>query len=75
MTLVLDSGLEVRLGDLGDLRLKLAIAKRILQAVGAGPSTSGYLDVSVPERPVVKAMNSTQVELDSDQRQDLCFPH
>jgi cell division septal protein FtsQ len=58
LTLVLDSGLEVRLGDLGDLRLKLAIAKRILQAVGAGPSTSGYLDVSVPERPVVKATNS-----------------
>ena len=60
LTLVLDSGLEVRLGDLGDLRLKLAIAKRILAAVGAGSGTYGYLDVSVPERPVVKALN-TQV--------------
>jgi len=58
LTLVLDSGLEVRLGDLGDLHLKLAIARQILRAVGAGPSTSGYLDVSVPERPVVKATNS-----------------
>jgi cell division protein FtsQ len=58
LTLVLDSGLEVRLGDIGDLRLKLAIARRILRAVGAGASTSGYLDVSVPERPVVKATNS-----------------
>jgi cell division septal protein FtsQ len=58
LTLVLRSGLEVRLGDIGDLRLKLAIAQRILHAVGAGPSTSGYLDVSVPERPVVKANNS-----------------
>jgi cell division septal protein FtsQ len=58
LTLVLDSGLEVRLGDIGDLRLKLVIARRILQAVGAGASTSGYLDVSVPERPVVKATNS-----------------
>ena len=58
LTLVLDSGLEVRLGDIGDLRLKIAIARRILHAVGAGASTSGYLDVSVPERPVVKASNS-----------------
>ncbi len=58
LTLVLDSGLEIRLGDIGDLRLKLAIAQRILHAVGAGPSTSGYLDVSVPERPVVKSSNS-----------------
>jgi cell division septal protein FtsQ len=58
LTLVLESGLEIRLGDIGDLRLKLAIARRILHAVGAGASTSGYLDVSVPERPVVKASNS-----------------
>jgi cell division septal protein FtsQ len=58
LTLVLRSGLEVRLGDLGDLRLKIAIARRILRAVGADASTSGYLDVSVPERPVVNARNS-----------------
>jgi cell division septal protein FtsQ len=58
LTLVLRSGLEVRLGDLGDLRLKIAIARRILRAVGANASTSGYLDVSVPERPVVNARNS-----------------
>jgi hypothetical protein len=58
LTFVLESGLEVRLGDLGDLRLKIAIARRILRAVGADASTSGYLDVSVPERPVVSARNS-----------------
>jgi cell division septal protein FtsQ len=58
LTLVLHSGLQVRLGDLGDLRLKIAIAQRILHAVGADVSTSGYLDVSVPERPVVSATNS-----------------
>ncbi len=48
LTLVLASGTELRLGNSGDLRLKLAIAKRIL------PLTSGarYVDVSVPERPV-----------------------
>ncbi len=48
LTLVLGSGTEIRLGDSGDLRLKLAIAKQLL------PVTTGarYLDISVPERPV-----------------------
>ena len=48
LTLVLASGTRLRLGDTGDLRLKLAIARRIL------PMTHGatYVDVSVPERPV-----------------------
>jgi hypothetical protein len=58
LTFVLRSGLEVRLGDLGDLRLKLAIARRILQAVGADATTTGYLDVSVPERPVIAGPNA-----------------
>jgi cell division protein FtsQ len=48
LTLVLASGTDVRLGDSGDLRLKLAIVKQLL------PLTAGarYVDVSVPERPV-----------------------
>lgn len=48
LTMTLASGTEVRLGNSGDLRLKLAIAKQIL------PLTAGasYIDVSVPERPV-----------------------
>ncbi len=48
LTLVLSSGTKLRLGDTGDLRLKLAIARQIL------PMTHGaaYVDVSVPERPV-----------------------
>lgn len=48
LTLVLGSGRELRLGDTGDVRLKLAIASRLL------PVTEGaaYVDVSVPERPV-----------------------
>ena len=56
LTLVLSSGTELRLGDSGDLRLKLAIAKQLL------PLTVGarYLDVSVPERPV--AAYKPQVE-------------
>ena len=51
--------MQVRLGDAGDLRLKLAIAKRILRVVG-GTAATGYVDVSVPERPV--ANSNPQVE-------------
>ena len=58
LTLVLRSGLEVRLGGLGDLRLKLAIARRILHAVHADGTSTGYLDVSVPERPVIAGSNA-----------------
>jgi hypothetical protein len=53
LTLVLGGGLELRLGDGGDLRLKLAIARKILRQTGAVTAGGGYLDVSVPERPVL----------------------
>jgi POTRA domain, FtsQ-type len=53
LTLVLGGGLELRLGDGGDVRLKLAIARRILRRTGAASAAGGYLDVSVPERPVL----------------------
>ncbi|HEY6962760.1 MAG TPA: FtsQ-type POTRA domain-containing protein [Gaiellaceae bacterium] len=53
LTLTLGGGLQVRLGDDGDLRLKLAIARRILRLTGAAATGGGYLDVSVPERPVL----------------------
>jgi cell division protein FtsQ len=57
LTLMLRSGLELRLGDTGDLRLKLAVARRILllQPPAAAPA---YVDVSVPERPVVGGGNA-----------------
>ncbi|HEY5059459.1 MAG TPA: FtsQ-type POTRA domain-containing protein [Gaiellaceae bacterium] len=45
----LRSGLELRLGDPSDVRLKLAIARRALDQLPAG---TVYLDVSVPGRPV-----------------------
>jgi cell division septal protein FtsQ len=56
LTLVLRSRMEVRLGNGDDLRLKLAITRRILLTVGAQPG--GYVDVSVPERPVVRPADS-----------------
>jgi cell division protein FtsQ len=45
----LRSGLELLLGDAGDVRLKLAVAARALEVL---PSGSTFLDVSVPGRPV-----------------------
>src|SRR5262249_44403115 len=57
LTFVLRSGLEIRLGEIHDLRLKLAIARRIVTLLGPDATTGGYLDVSVPERPVVGSTN------------------
>ncbi len=50
---VLDGGLELRLGDARDLPLKLAVAATVVPQL-APPAAGGpaYLDVSLPERPV-----------------------
>jgi cell division protein FtsQ len=48
LTLVLGTGTELRLGDSGDIRLKLSIARQILPIANG----ANYLDISVPERPV-----------------------
>jgi cell division protein FtsQ len=45
----LRSGVELLLGNGSDLRLKVAVAKRVLEMLPAG---STYLDVSIPGRPV-----------------------
>ncbi len=55
LTLVLRTGLEIRLGNIQDVRLKLAIARRVLGVEGLY-ATRGYVDVSVPERPVVRSV-------------------
>jgi cell division septal protein FtsQ len=53
ITLGLRGGLEIRLGEPVDLRLKIAIAHGILTGL-ALPAQGGpdYLDIAVPERPV-----------------------
>lgn len=48
VTYALRGGLALHVGSMDGLALKLAVARRIL----AGGGLSGYLDVSVPERPV-----------------------
>jgi cell division septal protein FtsQ len=50
----LHSGLELRLGDPTDVRLKLAIARRALAQL---PTGATYVDVSVPGRPVAGTNN------------------
>ena len=56
LTLVLRTGVEVRLGSAEDLQLKLAVARRLLPVLRG----RGYADLSVPERPV--ARTNPQVE-------------
>lgn len=49
LVLRLRSGLELRLGEPTDVRLKLAVARRALHGL---PPGAAYLDISVPGRPV-----------------------
>ena len=49
LTMNLRFGVELRLGEPVDVRLKLAIARRALRLL---PPGSTYLDVAVPQRPV-----------------------
>jgi cell division septal protein FtsQ len=51
LSLVLASGIEIRLGDADELALQLAVAQRVLDTTGPGVQ---YVDVSVPERAVVR---------------------
>jgi hypothetical protein len=50
LVLFLRAGPELRLGEAPNLPLQIAVARRILTLVGP---TARYVDVSVPERPVV----------------------
>ena len=62
LTLRLRSGLELRLGGLRDVGLKLAVAARVIPRL---PDGAGYLDVSVPDRPVAgPATLDPQVEVE-----------
>jgi hypothetical protein len=59
LTLLLASGLELRLGELRAVPLKLAVAERILPGLLAAGG-SAYLDVGVPERPVAGSSLNSQ---------------
>lgn len=54
LTFVLRSGTELRLGSGTHLRLKLAVAARILRILPSGERQRlGYVDLSVPSQTVV----------------------
>jgi len=61
LTLILRTGLELRLGDGSDLPVKLEVARRVLPQLA---SHRGYLDLSVPERPVAGETLNSQVEVE-----------
>ena len=62
VTLTLRSGVELRLGDASDLLVKLAVARQVLSE---HRDLSGYLDVSVPERPVAGETLNSQIEVET----------
>ncbi|HKI22040.1 MAG TPA: cell division protein FtsQ/DivIB [Gaiellaceae bacterium] len=59
---VLDDRFEIRLGSASDLPLKLAVSRRVLATLRREGDVAAYLDVSVPERPVVGESIESQVE-------------
>jgi hypothetical protein len=63
LTLMLRAGLELRLGDSSDLPVKLEVAREVLRRL---EGESGYLDVSVPERPVAGDTLNSQVEVETE---------
>jgi hypothetical protein len=62
LTLALRNGLELRLGDGSDLAVKLEVARRVLPELAG---LAGYLDVSVPERPVAGETLKSQLEVEA----------
>ena len=62
MTAVLDDSFEVRLGRGNELQLKLAVTTLVLSTMRREGAAGTYLDVSVPERPVVGETLESQVE-------------
>jgi cell division septal protein FtsQ len=59
LTMRLRSGLQLQLGEPSQVRLKLAIAAKIMPLLQEGTL---YLDVSVPERPVAGTSLNSEVE-------------
>jgi cell division protein FtsQ len=61
----LRSGLELLLGAPGDVKLKVAVAKRVLSRLPAGTT---FLDLSVPGRPVAGTGSPTATAVQSSSR-------
>jgi cell division septal protein FtsQ len=64
-TAVLGDRFEIRLGKTTDLPLKLEVSRRVLATMRREGDIGAYLDVSVPERPVLGESLESQVEPES----------
>ncbi len=64
-TAVLHDRFEIRLGKATDLPLKLEVSRRLLATMRREGDLAAYLDISVPERPVVGESLESQVEPES----------
>jgi cell division septal protein FtsQ len=63
LTLVTSSRIELRFGDATQTALKLAVVEKILADLGPAPAGSiGYLDVSLPSRPVAGTTTESRGE-------------
>ncbi len=63
LTLLLESGAEIRLGKAESVALKLAVAARVLHSMSSAERAAlAYLDVSVPERAVAGSTLNSQLE-------------
>jgi cell division septal protein FtsQ len=69
-TAVLDDRFEIRFGSTSDLPLKLAVSRRVLATLRREGDVAAYLDVSVPERPVVGESLESQVEPETIEPED-----
>ena len=69
-TAVLDDRFEIRLGKTEDLPLKLAVSRRVLATLRREGDVAAYVDVSVPERPVVGESLESQVEPETTVAED-----
>jgi hypothetical protein len=61
-TAVLRDRFELRFGPSTDLGVKLAVAERVIVALRREAETAGYVDLSVPDRPVVGPTLDSQLE-------------
>jgi cell division septal protein FtsQ len=69
-TAVLRDRFEIRLGKTEDLPLKLAVSRRVLATLRREGDVAAYLDVGVPERPVVGESLESQVEPETGTAED-----
>jgi cell division septal protein FtsQ len=73
-TAVLEDSFQIRLGTGAELQLKLEVARRVLATMRNEGDVAAYLDVSVPERPVLGETLESQVEPETTSTESALTP-